>query len=284
MALGLLWSVLGNVAAAFAAPDLCRLRSPPQGLPAGRLPQPLSDWATIACGAAGALRHHHFSRRANPPPGQGSVAQGAPLYQQHCAACHGAQGMEGPAARLVGSDGFVGWNDPLRVLRILKHPLLVQSVGARWPYATTIFDYVRWATPYHAPKSLQDDEVYAITAHLLHRMGVVQAGAVMGDATTLPQVINARTGPQRFGLAKLAVGRSSGLRDTRANARQAHVGNTPGNWPHGAAEYALPTRHVPAQRRRNARWVSAGSNWDSRWVWLKTIHAMASSSKGPTVG
>jgi mono/diheme cytochrome c family protein len=129
-----------------------------------------------------------FPDGRNLPPGQGSVAQGAGLYQTQCTGCHGAKGIEGPAARLAGSDGFFGWTDPLRVLRIKNHPLLVQSVGARWPYATTLFDYVRRAMPYHAPKSLTDDEVYAITAHLLHMNDVVADGAVM-NRTTLPRVV-----------------------------------------------------------------------------------------------
>ena len=187
--LGLLSSVLGAVAAASPAtasasgaqPTARATGEPSAAVPIG-LGRPLN--ATQLAPYAITI----FPDGRNLPTGQGSVAQGAPLYQKHCAVCHGAQGIEGPAARLVGSDGFEGWNDPLRVMRILKHPLLVQSVGARWPYATTVFDYVRRAMPYHAPKSLQDDEVYAITAHLLHRMGVVEAGAVM-NATTLPHVI-----------------------------------------------------------------------------------------------
>ena len=129
-----------------------------------------------------------FPDGRNLPPGQGSVVQGAALFQTHCSGCHGAKGIEGPAARLVGSDGFIGWTDPLRVLRIKKYPLLVQSVGARWPYATTLFDYVRRAMPYHAPKSLTDDEVYAITAHLLHMNDLVGSDAVM-NRTTLPRVV-----------------------------------------------------------------------------------------------
>lgn len=133
-----------------------------------------------------------FPDGRNLPPGQGSVAQGAALYQSHCMGCHGTQGIEGPAARLGGSDGFFGWTDPLRVLRILKHPLLVQSVGARWPYATTVFDYVRRAMPYHAPKSLTDDEVYAITAHVLHINNLVDREAVLNRDTLARVVMPAR--------------------------------------------------------------------------------------------
>ncbi|MDP3651775.1 MAG: cytochrome c [Rhodoferax sp.] len=128
-----------------------------------------------------------FPDGRNLPPGQGSVAQGARLYQAQCAACHGDTGIEGPAARLAGSDGFFGWSDPLRVLRIRSNPLLVVSVGARWPYATTLFDYVRRAMPHHAPKSLTDDAVYALTAHLLHLNGLVPSTAVM-NREALPRV------------------------------------------------------------------------------------------------
>jgi len=122
------------------------------------------------------------------PPGQGRVTQGRVLYANQCAACHGPSGTEGPAARLVGSDGFIGWDDPLRPLRIAKHPLLVQSVGARWPYATTLFDYIRRAMPYHAPKSLENDDIYALTAFLLYRNGLLDASAVI-NASTLPKVV-----------------------------------------------------------------------------------------------
>ncbi|CAN7443657.1 cytochrome c [Acidovorax sp. LjRoot74] len=129
-----------------------------------------------------------FPDGRNLPPGQGSAAQGAQLYARHCAACHGAQGMEGPASRLVGSDGFIAWNDLLRPLRVRQYPLQVLSVGAMWPYATTVFDYVRRGMPMHAPKSLTDDEVYAVTAHLLHLNGLVSASAVM-NKESLPQVV-----------------------------------------------------------------------------------------------
>jgi S-disulfanyl-L-cysteine oxidoreductase SoxD len=129
-----------------------------------------------------------FPDGRNLPPGRGSVEQGARLYAMHCASCHGAQGIEGPAARLVGTDGFIGWSDPLRPLRVRKYPLQVLSVGAMWPYATTLFDYVRRGMPLHAPKSLTDDEVYAVTAHLLHLNGLVPSHAVM-DRKSLPLVV-----------------------------------------------------------------------------------------------
>lgn len=128
-----------------------------------------------------------FPDGRNLPPGAGSVHAGRELYADHCAGCHGARGREGPAARLVGSDGFFSLDDPLRILRIREHPLLLLSVGGQWPYATTIFDYTRRAMPHHAPKSLSDDQVYALTAYILHMNGLLEETAVL-DRDSLPNV------------------------------------------------------------------------------------------------
>jgi cytochrome c len=123
----------------------------------------------------------------NLPPGQGSVLAGGELYAGRCASCHGAKGKEGPAARLVGSDGFFSFDDPLRILRISEHPLLLLSVGGQWPYATSIFDYTRRAMPHYAPKSLSDDQVYALTAYILHLNDLLDASAVL-DQDSLAKV------------------------------------------------------------------------------------------------
>lgn len=129
-----------------------------------------------------------FPDGAGLPPGAGSVRDGAALYAQRCAGCHGARGIEGPAARLAGSDGFIDWGDPVRPLRIRKFPVLVLSVGAQWPYATSLFDYIRRAMPHPAPKSLTDDEVYAVTGYVLHLNGLVSADATL-DRASLPRVV-----------------------------------------------------------------------------------------------
>ncbi|MEX6501365.1 c-type cytochrome [Pseudomonas zhanjiangensis] len=123
----------------------------------------------------------------NLPPGSGSVDDGRALYASSCAACHGAEGREGPAARLVGSDGFFSLDDPLRILRIRDQPLLVLSVGGLWPYATTIFDYTRRAMPHHSPKSLSNDQVYALTAYILYINGLLEEHRVL-DRESLPKV------------------------------------------------------------------------------------------------
>ncbi|MBW2242830.1 MAG: cytochrome c [Deltaproteobacteria bacterium] len=113
------------------------------------------------------------------PPGSGSVGEGTELYRTRCGYCHGETGTEGPASRLVGSDGWLSLSDPLRILRIQKSPLLVMSVGAQWPHATSIFDYVRRAMPHMAPKSLTNDEVYALTAYILYLNELVAEDAIL---------------------------------------------------------------------------------------------------------
>jgi len=91
------------------------------------------------------------------------------------------------AARLAGSDGWFSFADPLRILRIDKNPVLLISVGGLWPYATTILDYTRRARPHFAPKSLNNNEVYALTAYLLHLNGLVDQDLVL-DKQNLPKV------------------------------------------------------------------------------------------------
>jgi cytochrome c len=128
-----------------------------------------------------------FPDGARLPPGMGTVEQGEALYQSRCAMCHGEEGIEGPASRLAGPDGFFSLSDPLRILRINKYPLLVLSVGGQWPYATSIFDYVRRAMPHMAPKSLSNDEVYAVTAYVLYLNDLLEMNARL-DRDTLPKI------------------------------------------------------------------------------------------------
>src|SRR5215467_7295005 len=108
------------------------------------------------------------------PPGSGTPAQGAVVYAAKCAACHGQKGEGKTNARLVG--GQITGPNPA-----------VKTVGSYWPYATMVFDFTRRAMPWTAPKSLTDDEVYAVTAHILRLNGIIGDNDVL-DAKTLPQV------------------------------------------------------------------------------------------------
>jgi S-disulfanyl-L-cysteine oxidoreductase SoxD len=112
---------------------------------------------------------------AGLPKGGGSARQGLQVYEQKCMACHGAKGAGKPADVLVGGVGSLASRTPLR------------TVGSYWPYATTLFDYVRRAMPLPNPLSLTDDEVYAVSAYLLFLNGIVGEDAVM-NAQTLPAV------------------------------------------------------------------------------------------------
>lgn len=109
------------------------------------------------------------------PPGSGDAIKGASLYLQNCLACHGAGGEDGLNDRLVGGHGSLTTSRP------------VKTIGSYWPYATTLFDYVRRAMPYQSPGSLNDEDVYSIVAYLLFLNDVVAEDAVL-DATSLPQV------------------------------------------------------------------------------------------------
>ena len=111
----------------------------------------------------------------NLPAGRATVAQGKLIYAAQCAACHGEQGQGGLGDKLVGGRGT------------LATPAPVKTVGSFWPYATTLFDYVRRAMPLNAPQSLSDAEVYAVSGYVLHLNGLLNEDAVV-DAKTLTEL------------------------------------------------------------------------------------------------
>jgi len=63
----------------------------------------------------------------------------------------------------------------------------VKTVGSYWPYATTLFDYIRRAMPWTNPKSLTNDEVYAVSAYILNLNGIIGENDAM-NAQTLAKV------------------------------------------------------------------------------------------------
>lgn len=111
----------------------------------------------------------------NLPAGSGTAAAGKPLYETHCAACHGLDGEGTLAQRLVGGIGSLDSATP------------VKTVGSYWPYATTLFNYLRRAMPYTAPMLLTNDNYYAITAYLLFRNDIIEEGTVV-SRDTLPGI------------------------------------------------------------------------------------------------
>ena len=109
------------------------------------------------------------------PEGSGTVAEGKHLFEDNCAACHGENGQGGIKDRLVGGQGTLMSDKP------------VKTVGSYWPYATTLFDYIQRAMPYPSPGSLSADETYALTAYLLNLNGIVAADGKLDEAS-LPKV------------------------------------------------------------------------------------------------
>jgi len=109
------------------------------------------------------------------PAGKGSVSEGLAIYTQKCVMCHGVNGVGKPADQLTGGVGSLASANP------------VKTVSSYWPYATTLFDYIRRAMPVTSPHSLSDHEAYALTAYILSIDGIVKKDAVL-DAKSLPKV------------------------------------------------------------------------------------------------
>jgi S-disulfanyl-L-cysteine oxidoreductase SoxD len=106
------------------------------------------------------------------PPGSGTVSRGREVFAQQCVACHGDKGQGGVGDRLVGGQGTLATTNPVR------------TVGSYWPYAPTLFDYIRRAMPQNAPQSLSNDDVYAVSAYILNLNGLLPADATL-DAKSL---------------------------------------------------------------------------------------------------
>lgn len=104
------------------------------------------------------------------PAGSGTVTEGRTVYIAKCASCHGNNGVEGPYNRLVSSDTSNA-----------------KAIGNYWPYATTVFDYIRRAMPFTSPGSLSNEEVYNVTAYLLYANKIIDSNTVI-NAQNLPRI------------------------------------------------------------------------------------------------
>jgi cytochrome c len=109
------------------------------------------------------------------PPGSGTSADGARIYAQKCAFCHGEGAKGGRAAALIGGPPLTQGIDTTK------------TIANFWPYATTLFDFTRRAMPWTSPRTLTNDEVYALTAYMLSLNKIIGENDVV-NAQTLPKV------------------------------------------------------------------------------------------------
>jgi S-disulfanyl-L-cysteine oxidoreductase SoxD len=157
----------------------------------------MRDLALAACMlalAAGTARSEtpHLGRPVNPadlaawdinvlpdgrnlPPGRGTAADGAKIFAEKCALCHGENGAGGHAARLIGGPPKASLDPGSK------------TIPNYWPYATTLFDVIRRSMPFTQPRSLTDGEVYALVAYVLAGNKLIGAEDEI-NATTLPKV------------------------------------------------------------------------------------------------
>ena len=147
--------MLGLGAAAVAA-------APPYGFGTRATPEQISAWDIDVRPDGAGL-----------PRGRGTVAQGQAIYDAKCASCHGTFGESTDYMVLAGGVGTLRSDTPLR------------TTGSKLNHATTLFDYIRRAMPFQAPKTLTDDEVYALTAYVLNLNDILPADAALDRATIL---------------------------------------------------------------------------------------------------
>jgi S-disulfanyl-L-cysteine oxidoreductase SoxD len=156
-------SLVAVAAASLAAATVAVAQSPNLGKPIS--PQDLAAWdISIPPDGAGL------------PGGSGTVKQGEATFAAKCQPCHNEKGAGQPNDRLVGGQGSLPGDKPP-----------VKTVGSYWPYATTLFDYVRRAMPLNESKSLTSDELYGVVAYLLNLNGVIPENETL-NAETLPKV------------------------------------------------------------------------------------------------
>lgn len=130
-----------------------------------------------------------FADGTGLPQGHGTAAQGAQVYGNQCVQCHGAAGKGGVAGAVAGP--------VLPRAEWIKSARPAHTTGQYWPYATTVFDYIRRAMPANAPGTLSNNEVYALTAYLLAEQGVIRSDQEMN-----PQTLPAVNMPNRDGFVR----------------------------------------------------------------------------------
>lgn len=109
------------------------------------------------------------------PSGKGTALYGKKVYQKYCVSCHGIKGIGASADELAGAKHGLTDNPPDK------------TIGTYWPYATTIFDFTRRAMPLDNPGSLNNSQLYAVTAYLLYLNNIIDENTII-DAQSLPHI------------------------------------------------------------------------------------------------
>ena len=109
------------------------------------------------------------------PPGRGTVAEGQEIYDAKCASCHGTFGESTDYMAIAGGVGSLKGDQPMR------------TTGSKLAHATTLWDYINRAMPFTNPKTLTPNEVYALTAYVLHLSDILPADAAL-DRESLPKL------------------------------------------------------------------------------------------------
>ena len=175
------WSLLTSVALFIAVSSLTACSSNSAANPEPARHYALGRAATPA--EIAAWRTEVGPDGAELPAGSGSVESGAAIYAAKCASCHGAKGEGTPPAY----PALIGRDPKAENFAFATDDKLVRTIGNYWPYATTVFDYVRRAMPHTQPGSLSNDEVYALTAYLLAANQVIPMNSTL-DAASLRAV------------------------------------------------------------------------------------------------
>jgi len=123
----------------------------------------------------GALTQHVFPDGTGLPAGSGTTVEGAKLFGEYCAQCHGGEGQGGAAMELVGD----------RSLLATEYP--DKGVGVYWPYAPALFEYIQRSMPPNAPYSFTNNELYAIVARGLELNELIADGETL-DAARLATI------------------------------------------------------------------------------------------------
>jgi mono/diheme cytochrome c family protein len=173
------WVSIGLVTAILLGAAACRVDSRSDAL-GDKAPKRFGLGRTPSAAEIAAEDIDVSPNGAGLPAGSGTAAQGAPIFAASCASCHGAKGEgQGSYPQLIGG--------PRGVVDFASDYKIPRTIGNYWPYATSLYDYIRRAMPLTAPGSLTADQTYAVTAYLLSKEGIIPETATL-DAKSLAAI------------------------------------------------------------------------------------------------